>query len=121
MCINFKEWQIMTAEKDARIISFGIGNIKMDTNRNKNILKVENILQILNLNENLLSVSKIVDQDLKVILTRTKAEVINKHVNILYIANRNGNKFEQNIVEEVNVYDVLWHQELGHINYIKVR
>ncbi|XP_035221555.1 uncharacterized protein LOC118194524 [Stegodyphus dumicola] len=94
----------------------------MQTDRNKNILRVDNVLQVPNLSENLPSVSKIVDHDLKVIFTKTKAKVSSKHGNILYIANRNGNKFEVegNLVEEPkisNVNDVLWHQRVGHINY----
>ncbi|KFM65345.1 hypothetical protein X975_13691, partial [Stegodyphus mimosarum] len=120
-----EEQQIMTAEKDAMIKSVGTDNIKMQTDRNKNILRVENVLQVPNFSENLLSVSKIVDHHLKVIFTKTKEEVLNKHGNILYIANRNGNKFEVegNTVEEAkisNFNDVLWHQRLGHVNYQKL-
>ncbi|KFM65566.1 hypothetical protein X975_08656, partial [Stegodyphus mimosarum] len=49
-----EEQQIMTSEKDAMIKSVGIGNIKTQTDRIKNILRVENVLQVPNLSENLL-------------------------------------------------------------------
>ncbi|KAG7540628.1 Zinc finger CCHC-type [Arabidopsis thaliana x Arabidopsis arenosa] len=94
----------------------GKGNIECDDQPS-----LINVYYVEGLKENLISISQLCDDGLKVILTRTDCQAVDENGNTVLCGVRSGNNCymwkASDICLSVSVNDLeLWHKRLGHMN-----
>lgn len=110
----------------------GTVSIITDVNGDKKRVKLINVLHVLDLRENLLSVVKITDRNLDVTFRKDHAVVIDREENVKLRADRIGNLYYLSKDERAGCKKVSdnvpnapkslenWHRRLGHLNVQKL-
>lgn len=100
----------------------GIGTVSMKVNGIN--LKLQNVLYVLALNMNFLSVSKAAEFEHSIIFEKNKAQVKNKQGQIMLRASIENNLYlfkvnsnQMNAVNSVNKNEIKWHERYGHLNF----
>jgi transposase InsO family protein len=124
----------LATEDMVQVRGKGIVKLKIHSDQNIGQLKLQNVLYVPEIQNNLLSVSKMTDWNIRVIFEKDKARAVNNKGEIVLRAKKIGNLYVlQNLISNLHVTrdrvgmscekenSMVWHFRLGHLNFKDVK
>lgn len=118
----------------------GIVSTETNTNGHRKVIEFRDVLYILDLRTNLVSVSKVTDKEYKVIFSETKTEIVDRDDNVLLTAKRENGLYHFRGLADAECMKICgqndtrhttrtskrnsledWHIRMGHLNVQSLR